>query len=394
MAKSLSSLWLKSVRRLGKAQQAQGRRLLLSLVTKPARASGVRRVKSVTTSKPSQPSRLTKPVSKPLARPAAAAPGLPGSWQKAWFSVPSAGQLAPARRMLYWLYLPAGERLTPLPMVIMLHGCQQSAIDFAASTRMNQLAERKGFAVLYPQQSSAADSHRCWHWYKRDTQQGGGDVQLLAEMIAHVQRRHGLDSTRTYIAGLSAGAALATLVALHYPERIAALGVHSAPVFGTADSPISAYRAMQHGTRVAHIDAAHTLLQSQPQFPGMPAIILHGDRDAVVRRVNRAQLAEQLKIVNAPYLGTAPPVLRSYLARTGGRSPRHGYSSASAYAGRKPQLVSCDITGLGHAWSGGADKLAFSAPEGPDASLMMWTFFARHCRPQAAGSADATPQAR
>jgi len=151
---------------------------------------------------------------------------------------------------------------------------------------------------------------------------------------------------------------------------------------------------MQHGTRVAHIDAAHTLLQSQPQFPGMPAIILHGDRDAVVRRVNRAQLAEQLKIVNAPYLGTAPPVLRSYLARTGGRSPRHGYSSASAYAGRKPQLVSCDITGLGHAWSGGADKLAFSAPEGPDASLMMWTFFARHCRPQAAGSADATPQAR
>ena len=389
MPKSLSSLWLKSVRRMGKAQQAQGRRLLLSLVAKPTRASAVRRVKPVATSGPSQ---LAKTARKSVSRPATAAPGLPGYWQKTWFSLPADGQGAAPRRMLYWLYLPAGERLAPLPLVVMLHGCQQNATDFAASTRMNQLAERKGFAVLYPQQSSAADSHRCWHWYKRHTQQGGGDVQLLAGLIAQVQRKHSLDSTRSYIAGLSAGAAMATLVALHYPERFAALGIHSAPVFGTADSPISAYRAMQHGTRMAHIDAARTLLQSQPQFPGMPAIILHGDRDAVVRHINGAQLAEQLTIVNAPFLGSAPHVLRSYPARAGGSSPRHAYTSVSAYAGRKPQLVSCDVAGLGHAWSGGAAKLAFSAPEGPDASLMMWTFFARHRRPLTAHASVPQPE--
>ena len=385
MAKSLSSLWLKSVRRMGRAQQAQGRRLLQSMVPKPARApaaQGARRVKS---------SKVAKAVSKPpVLQSLRRVADLPGSWEKAWFSAPAAGQLAPTRK-LYWLYLPSGERTTPLPLVVMLHGCQQSATDFAASTRMNQLAERKGFAVLYPQQSGAADSHRCWHWYKRQTQQGGGDVQWVAGLMAHVQRRHALDSARSYISGLSAGAALATLVALHYPERIAALGIHSAPVFGTADSPISAYRAMQHGTRLAHMAAAQALAKAQPQFPGMPAIILHGDRDAVVRRINAAQLFDQLQVLNAPLLGSAPPVLRNHPGRAGGRRPRHGYTSASAYAGRKPQLVRCEIAGLGHAWSGGADQLAFSAPEGPDASLMLWTFFARHRRPLAPQLAGAMP---
>ena len=158
MAKSLSSLWLKSVRRMGRAQQAQGRRLLQSLLPKPVRAPAVRPARLVKS--PKMATTVRKP---PLLPPARAVPDLPGSWQKAWFSVSAAGQLAPTRRM-YWLYLPAGERPTPLPLVVMLHGCQQSATDFAASTRMNQLAERKGFAVLYPQQSGAADSHRCWHW--------------------------------------------------------------------------------------------------------------------------------------------------------------------------------------------------------------------------------------
>ncbi|MDP1739558.1 MAG: PHB depolymerase family esterase [Polaromonas sp.] len=381
MAKSLSSLWLKSVRRMGRAQQAQGRRLLQSLVPKPVRAPAAqvaRRIKS---------SKVATSVRKPRALPE-----VPGSWQKAWFSASDAGELAPAR-MAYWLYLPASAGQSPLPLVVMLHGCQQSPTDFAASTRMNQLAERKGFAVLYPQQSGDADSHRCWHWYKRQTQQGGGDVQRVAGLIAHVQRKHALDRSRSYIAGLSAGAALATLVALHHPEHIAALGIHSAPVFGTADSPVSAYRAMQHGTRLAHIAAAHAVAHSQPQFPGMPAIILHGDRDAVVRRINAAQLFDQLKVLNAPLLGSALPVLRSYPGRSGGRRPRHAYTSASVYAGRKPQLVCCEIAGLGHAWSGGAGQLAFSAPEGPDASLMLWTFFARHHRPRATQLPDAMPDA-
>ena len=378
MPKSLSSLWLKSVRRMGKAQQAQGRRLLQSLAPRPARAPAV----------PKAPARVARarpavPVRKTALIPARPATGLRGSWQKSWFSVPAAGQLAPARRMLYWLYLPPGAGSTgPLPLVVMLHGCQQLATDFAQSTRMNELAARKGFAVLYPQQSAGADAHRCWHWYKRSTQQGLGDVRLIADMITQVQLRHGLDASRTYVAGLSAGAGLANILALRYPALVAAVGLHSAPVFGTTDSPMSAYGAMQHGSAPAHRESVRTLGGKEQLFPGMPAILIHGTRDSVVRRVNMAQLTEQFTILNAGFITREDAVVRHWPARSTGRHPRHAYESATWYAGRKPQLVACEIAQLGHAWSGGDGSVEFSAPEGPDATLMMWTFFSRHRRIQ------------
>lgn len=282
--------------------------------------------------------------------------------------------------MLYWLYLPPQAGAAPLPLVVMLHGCQQTATDFAASTRMNALAARKGFAVLYPQQSAAADAHRCWHWYKRSTQEGLGDVRLIADMILQVQRKHGLDASRTYVAGLSAGAGLANILALRYPAMVAAVGLHSAPVFGTTDSPMSAYGAMQHGSAASHRDSVRAFGSATQAFPGMPAILIHGARDSVVRRINMTQLTEQFAILNAGRITREAAVLRRYPARSTGRHPRHAYESASWYAGRKPQLVACEIAQLGHAWSGGDGSVDFSAPEGPDATLMMWTFFTHHRR--------------
>lgn len=383
MAKSLNSLWLKSVRRMGKAQQAQGRRLFLSLVPKPARKTPVLRAKAAKAPAARTPAARSLKVAQPV-RPTPGPIGLPGTWQKFWFSVPAAGQLAPARRMLYWLYLPSGDSPALRPLVVMLHGCQQTATDFAAATRMNQLAERKGFAVLYPQQSASADAHRCWHWYKRSTQEGLGDVRLIGEMVAQAQGKHGLDTSRTYVAGLSAGAGLANILALRYPRMIAAVGLHSAPVFGTTDSPMSAYRAMQHGSGTAHRESVQAFGSAEPAFPGMPAILIHGTRDNVVRRINMTQLTEQFAILNAGLITCEKAVVRPYAARRTGRHPRHGYQSATWYAGRKPQLVACEIDHLGHAWSGGDSSVKFSAPEGPDATLMMWTFFSRHRRAQSA----------
>jgi poly(3-hydroxybutyrate) depolymerase len=182
------------------------------------------------------------------------------------------------------------------------------------------------------------------------------------------------------MAGLSAGAALATIVALRYPHLIAAVGLHSAPVFGTCDSPMSAFRAMQQGAGQAHGETASAFAASLPQFPGMPAVLIHGERDAVVRRINADQLMRQFEIINAAFITRAEPVQRSYPARKSGRHPRHGYQTTSYYAGRKPQLVRCQIDALGHAWSGGDERFAFSAREGPDATLLMWTFFAMHRR--------------
>ncbi len=404
MARSLSSIWLKSMRRLSKAQSAQGRKLLKGLLPTSVRAVPVRRAKAVKpiTIKPLKPlgvvkriktvtapsSRAAKPARKPPAAPADGGAGLPGAWSRSYFASPP----APARRMQYWLYLPAGaggkpgasaQFDAPLPLVVMLHGCQQTVAEFATATRMNALAERKGFAVLYPQQSAAGDAHRCWHWYKRATQQGQGDVALIAALIAQVQRQHDLDASRTYVAGLSAGAALANIVALRHPELIAAVGLHSAPIFGTADSSLSAYRAMQRGSVLSHRKVAREFAEAMPPPSarlGMPAIVIHGARDPVVRRVNMDQLAQQFEIINTSAITRAEPVRRSYPARVGGRNPKPGYQTTTYYAGRKPQLLTCEIASLAHAWSGGDESVAFSTRAGPDASLMMWSFFAHHRR--------------
>ena len=383
MAKSLSGLWLRSLRSISKTQRAQTR-LMKSLLPKPARSPIARPAKAKS---PARRVKAPAAAAKPVRKTARAAP-LPGSWKLSYFSAISPARAASGKRMAYWLYLPSGasagaaNRLQALPLVVMLHGCQQTAPDCATATRMNQLAERKGFAVLYPQQSAASDAHRCWHWYQRTIQKGQGDVQVIADMITQVQQRCGLDASRTYAAGLSAGAALATILALRHPELIAALGVHSAPVFGAADSALSGYRVMQRGAAPVHVevagDAARAVAMARTPLGGMPAIVIHGDRDAVVRRINARQLGQQLQIINAAAITRAEARHQTFPARTGGRSPKRAYSTSTHYAGRKPQLVQCDISTLGHAWSGGDDSMRFSAREGPDASLMMWAFFARH----------------
>jgi poly(hydroxyalkanoate) depolymerase family esterase len=407
MPKSLSSLWLKSVRRVSKAQlvqQVRGLRLFESMLPRSAPAIAPRRpVPPAPEAAPvaAVPAKTAKRVRRSAAIRARAAAGLPGTWRKAWFTLPAEGPWSDTRRMLYWLYLPAGvadtpaASATPRPLVVMLHGCLQSAADFAAGSRMNQLAERKGFAVLYPQQSSTADAHRCWHWYKRATQQGEGDIGVIAAMVAQVQQKHGLDTSRTYVAGLSAGAALAAILALRHPGLFAAVGMHSAPVFGTTHSPFSAYRAMQHGSASSYSAAAREFAGAE--FPGMPAILIHGDNDTVVRRINGDQLAEQFEIINAPALAQGAsgegPVVRRHPERRGGRKPRHAYQTSTWYAGRKPQLVKCDVDALGHAWSGGDASVEFSEPQGPDATLMMWTFFTYHRRVSVVAEVDAKPGA-
>ena len=387
MAKTLSSLWLKGLRRMGKVQQSQGKKLLKSLLPKQGRASVARKAEPGPGAKPANRVAVPRPsASKRVTK--LAQPG--GTWQQFYFSPSGLASTSTTRRMAYWLFLPkpvpqptAGASGKPMPLVVMLHGCQQTASDFATATRMNELAQRKGFAVLYPQQSASADAHRCWHWFERRTQQGQGDTQVLVQLMAQVQQRHGLDCARTYVAGLSAGGALAALLALRHPEAVAAIGLHSAPVFGIADSAMSAYRVMQRGAGLAAGAAAQAALEAVPLLSGkagMPVILLHGQRDAVVRRINLDQLSQQFQIINAASTTCAEPVRRSYPARPGGRSPRRAWQTTTFYAGRKPQIVSCEINGLGHAWSGGDDSVAFSAREGPDAALLMWSFFTRHRR--------------
>ncbi|MFA9215994.1 MAG: PHB depolymerase family esterase [Sphingomonadaceae bacterium] len=318
--------------------------------------------------------------SAPRARTAPRIAPAPGKWLAAHLSLAAGAGAASARRMSYWLYLPsqlpAAVTQDGIPLLVMLHGCHQTATQFAQGTRMNQLAERMGYAVLYPQQLVSTQSQRCWKWYDRATQEGGGDARMIVAIIDKVRAQYPIDGRRIYIGGLSAGAGMANIIALNHPELIAAVGLHSGPVFGAGHNTIGALGVMQHGGGIRAEGAIRELLARKPQFPNMPAILIQGQNDSVVRPINQIQLTQQSLALNH-----LPPLARPKVTiKAGGRNNPHQIHDF--YVGRKLMLRVARIAQLEHAWSGGDPELAYNAKAGPDASKMMMDFFARHQRLQ------------
>jgi poly(hydroxyalkanoate) depolymerase family esterase len=297
--------------------------------------------------------------------------------QKVWESMLRYG--TPARRMSYWLYLPNKQpedvQGKGLPLLVMLHGCHQTATQFAQGTRMNHWAEKMGYAVLYPQQLVSTQAQRCWKWYDRATQEGGGDVPMIVGMIDKVMSQYAIDRSRIYVAGISAGAGMANIIALNHPRLIAAVGLHSGPVFGAGHSTMGALGVMQHGAGMRADVAVREVLSRHAPFPRMPTIIIQGEGDNVVRPINQIQLARQSLLLNG--LAAEPKITHKPQGR-GGRHNAHQIHDF--YDGRKLVLRVAQIAELDHAWSGGDAALAFNAKAGPDASKMMLEFFTRHRR--------------
>ncbi|MEJ8848630.1 PHB depolymerase family esterase [Variovorax rhizosphaerae] len=270
-----------------------------------------------------------------------------------------------------------GEKM---PLMVMLHGCGQTGRDFAASTRMNRLAAREGFMVLYPEQDRLHHPQGCWNWY--DTRSGQADREAATLMAAldQVSLLYPVDRERVAVAGLSAGAGMAALLATRYPTRFAAVAMHSGVAPGAARSSATAIGAMS-GRRVPLVPAVAVGKAFGAAAVGTtlpPMLVLHGDHDAVVAASNAANAAA----VWATATGARPGVER--LLQRGKRYParvtdfkRSGRICVTLY----------QVESLGHAWSGGASRLAFSDAGGPDASKLVWAFAARAFR----GGAPRTP---
>ncbi|ATQ75729.1 PHB depolymerase esterase [Massilia violaceinigra] len=386
MVKSSAPL-LRSLMRVGKKQQRSTARLLTALFAPPkpapkARAKPAPKLASTTAPRPAPKPRAAStaaPTPKPKPAPRAAlaaslkdAPA-PGKWLTARYAGQS-GQVL--RTMSYWLYLPDGAAPpSGWPLIVMLHGCEQSATQFAQGTRMNQMAQKAGYAVLYPQQSLSAHPHRCWKWYDRATQQGGGDVPVIVGMLGQVLAAYGLDRSRVFICGMSAGAGMANIVALNHPELFAGLGLHSGPLYGAGHSTVGALGVMQHGNGARVDSAIAEVLERRPGFPSMPTILIQGDDDRVVRPVNQVHLRRQAMLIND--LPAATPVRVAHKA--GGRSGLP-HQLHDVYRGRKLILRVAQIAQLQHAWSGGDARLSFNSAAGPDASKMLVDFFGKHRR--------------
>lgn len=261
----------------------------------------------------------------------------------------------------YKLYAPVAAKIStePLPLIVMLHGCRQAPEDFARGTGMNTLAEEFSFLVLYPAQSRKENLSRCWNWFKRDEQmRGSGEPALIADLTRQIMAERDVDPAKVYVAGLSAGASEALIVATAYPDIFAAVGVHSGLAVGAAHDAGSATRAMQSGSPGNRHDTM------------MPTIIFHGDADKVVNPRNGRFVAIRAL---EPY---------SHLDRTekAGQVPEgRTFTRTIHRVGRgRPYTEQWLIHGSGHAWSGGHAAGSYTDPTGPDASREMVRFFFRH----------------
>jgi poly(hydroxyalkanoate) depolymerase family esterase len=359
MVKATANPWLRSLLRAGKKQQRTVNRALKVMLAAP---------------KP-KPRPKPKPTPKAKPTPDRVAPAT-GKWLASHYSGQADQGVGPVRRMSYWLYIP--DRVpgpAGLPLVVMLHGCDQSATLFAQGTRMNQWAEKKGYAVLYPQQSVSAHPHRCWKWYDRATQHGGGDVSLIVGIVGKVMASYPIDRSRVYICGISAGAGMANIVALNHPQLFAALGLHSGPLYGAGHSTIGAMGVMKHGASHRVDSAIEEVLQRRPGFPSMPTMLIQGEDDHVVRPVNQAQLTRQAMLLNGLPHGSPVDV-----ASKAGTKRTHPHRIHDVYRERKLMLRVAQIAELKHAWSGGDERLSFNSGRGPDASKMLLEFFSKHRR--------------
>jgi len=260
----------------------------------------------------------------------------------------------------YKLYVPPGAGARPMALIVMLHGCTQDADDFAAGTAMNEAARTQGFYVLYPVQPREANPQKCWSWFKHNhQQQGRGEPAILEGMTRSVMEKHAIDPRRVYVAGLSAGGAMAAILANAYPGLYAAAGVHSGLAPGVASDLPSALAAMKGAGRPGPIQASS----------GVPTIVFHGDRDGTVHPANA-------QAVVAACAGASAQVDTRRVQGIGNKrdSTRHLYRNPAG------DIIAerWEIHGAGHAWAGGTASGSYTDQAGPDASAEMLRFFFEH----------------
>lgn len=267
-------------------------------------------------------------------------------------------------RIAYRLFVPAGM-VEPAPLLVMLHGCTQSAEDFARGTRMNELAAEMGFIVAYPEQTHAANSQKCWNWFRPgDQERGRGEPALIAALTREIIASHRVDRERVYVAGLSAGGAAAAIMAAAYPDVYAAVGIHSGLACGSARDLPSAFAAMKG-----------PVPQPRPaRRPGryVPTITFHGDKDITVHPSNSEAILAS---------AAADPSLARFERRiVKGKSPggRKFERTILVDPEGRSWIEHWELRGGGHAWSGGDLAGSYTDPSGPDASRAMLDFFLQH----------------
>jgi poly(hydroxyalkanoate) depolymerase family esterase len=347
---------------------------------------------------------LTMPAGMPLTMPGGL-PGMPGL--SGTMPSPKVGETDPAvvpaggrfversytnqaGTRSYKLYIPSGYIGQEVPLIVMLHGCTQSPNDTAAGTQMNALAEEHIFLVAYPAQAQGANMNKCWNWFKAsDQQRGRGEPSLVAGITRQIIDEYKVADGRVYVAGMSAGGAMAAIMGEAYPDLYAAVGVHSGLAPGAAHDMPSAFAAMHQGGPATPRREVPTATATGQPARIVPAIVFHGDCDKTVHPRNADHLLEHYR--TAKTTGSRDEAGGSTsrgTVRQGQVAGGHAYTRATCRdAGGRAIVERWTVHGLGHAWSGGSSSGSYTDPKGPDASAEMVRFFNQHPQREPIGPA-------
>ena len=286
----------------------------------------------------------------------------------------------------YFVYTPTTYRSgTAVPLLVMLHGCTQTAEDFATGTRMNQLAEQHGFIVVYPQQTRKANQTRCWNWFRSAHQfRNRGEPAMIAHIVQAIRQdtsQWTIDSNQIYVVGVSAGASMAIILGATYPDIFAAIGVHSGIEYQAVTNILSAFKVMRHG-------GPDPVLQGQRAYEAMgsykrvvPVIVFQGTRDKVVPPISGDQVVQQwMKTNQLASQGLYLADFKNPTTTNSGQVPEgYAYTVYSWKDSRGKEVQTYwKIHGLGHAWSGGNPSGSYTDPLGPNASETIYQFFMNH----------------
>lgn len=280
-----------------------------------------------------------------------AAPAIPQGAQ--WLA---RSHVEPAGRRDYRLYVPASAAMQPHGLIVMLHGCTQNPEDFAAGTGMNAVAEAHGLMVAWPEQTGAANPNVCWRWFEAAHQsRDAGEPAILAGITRGLMSEFGLTQDAVFVAGLSAGGAMAAVMGEAYPDIFSAVGVHSGLPVGAASDVASAFAAMRSGKAAGAGRSA----------AARRTIVFHGTADTTVHPDNGLHIA-----------AAAAPDISPPVRRDSGRTPHgRGWRRAVIDGQGGPAVEHWLVDGAGHAWSGGDASGSYTDPAGPDASAEMVRFF-------------------
>jgi poly(hydroxyalkanoate) depolymerase family esterase len=292
----------------------------------------------------------------------------------------------PAGSRSYFVYTPLKYQVgVAVPLVVMLHGCTQTASDFATGTQMNEVAEEHNFIVVYPEQARTYNKLGCWNWYNPAHQfRGSGEPAIIAGIVLSMQQNSSqwtIDARRIYVAGLSAGAAMAVILGVTYADLFAAIGVHTGFEYQATMAAKSFLKTSRRGgpNPVQQGQAAYAVMGSYARV--VPTIVFHGTGDYTVNSINGEQVVRQWMQTNMlashdSYMANFNlPSSTTHDQVPGGRS----YTVCTWNDSRGKRIQEYwKIDKMGHAWSGGHSQASYTDPLGPNASLAIYQFFQHH----------------